>query len=124
MDRPTLQGSKRKWLKAALDASGLGQAEAARRVEKLNSSMLSAMLNGHKAITDDMVDRIAEGLRMPVPALQLPTDDPSAVAVTIPHGVTLEQVEELLTQGKTTARLLNAVLDRLEGKTVPKPEHQ
>lgn len=120
MERPSLQDAKRKWLKAAVESSGLTQAEVARRAEDFNATMLSAMVNGHKPITDDTIDRIAKALKMPRPVLQIAGNAPApkdAQQTELPKGTMLvnEQLfSELVEQVKLQTRLLNAVLDRLE----------
>lgn len=112
----SLQEQKRDYLRRAVDRlkaeKGMTQrsiAEAMEETEQELSGKLS--LKSQRTITDDYIDQFAKWSGIPFTTGE-------------PGGVTQEQVEELLLQGKTTARLLSAVMDRLEGKTVPKPEHQ
>lgn len=110
------QDIKRLWLKAAIEGSGRTQADIAAAMG-MSPANLSALVNGHKGVTDDTIDKAVEAMSLEVPTMgikiQLPALEPKGIPITP------EQVEELITAGKTTARLLNQVLDRVE-KLAPK----
>lgn len=77
----------------------------------ISPSNLSALVNGHKSITDATMDKAANAMNLELPDLglkiQLPAPAPQAGLT-----ITKEMWDELVSQNKRVMRLVDHLLDQ------------
>jgi hypothetical protein len=103
---------KRQWLVRVIDESSLSQRDVAYKLG-LSDGVLSGMLNGHRAVSDDTVDQVMELFVAKAPDIS----DRSPIAVVgepgPQYGGLNDDLRRLLHQNEINQRLLLQIFDQL-----------
>lgn len=108
------QELKRLWVENAMKASGRTQTDVAGAMG-ISPANLSALVNGHKAITDATMDKVADALNLMLPDLGVKANLPSD-AKPARTDRTDELVEKVFHGQEETNRLIRLMADRMLAK--------